>query len=396
MDKETVNEPRKWRPWLWFCVCIGIVTMVSIGGFAWLNNVNAEKQERIVELYRVHTHERALNNAKARCVAIDSIVRKYPAKDGERAIAVLESEIRKDEVGCNNEVLRHLLELEHNRIQEEYENLALWAGIITVVFLIFSFYSIFRGEELNRRASESIKELDSIKANAKKKRLEIDDHITKGETSIDQRISKATETLRNNVTTETTNLNSAFTLKLTELNKKSSELLEQQKTAAADGVRLAKNIENSLKDLYERFQTELRGALTQIANVADQRLNAIQSGENAGYAELLKRIKSIEDQLDHVPLFTFEENDDDEVTLRLTDRNEQKEAEDMGNFYRVPADNRDLNYDKYFKEGDDKRVNIEEFNSNNTRQLDVAETREKIASLEYIQNELSGSGNFVQ
>lgn len=119
-------------------------------------------------------------------------------------------------------------------------------------------------------------------------------------------------------------------------------------------------------------------------------------GEIAGYAELLKRIKSIEDQLDHVPLFTFEENDDDEVTLRLTDRNEQKEAEDMGNFYRVPADNRDLNYDKYFKEGDDKRVNIEEFNSNNTRQLDVAETREKIASLEYIQNELSGSGNFVQ
>lgn len=68
--------------------------------------------------------------------------------------------------------------------------------------------------------------------------------------------------------------------------------------------------------------------MTQIANVADQRLNAIQSGENAGYAELLKRIKSIEDQLDHVPLFTFEENDDDEVTLRLTDRNEQKEAED--------------------------------------------------------------------
>ena len=119
-------------------------------------------------------------------------------------------------------------------------------------------------------------------------------------------------------------------------------------------------------------------------------------GEIAGYAELLKRIKSIEDQLDHVPLFTFEENDDDEVTLRLTDRNEQKEAEDMGNFYRVPADNRDLNYDKYFKEGDDKRVNIEEFNSNNTRQLDVAETMEKIASLEYIRNELSGSGNFVQ
>ena len=80
----------------------------------------------------------------------------------------------------------------------------------------------------------------------------------------------------------------------------------------------------------------------------------------------------------------------------LLTKEECAKAEDMGNFYRVPADNRDLNYDKYFKEGDEKRVTIEEFNSNNTRQLNVAETKEKIASLEYIQNELCGSGNFVQ
>lgn len=80
----------------------------------------------------------------------------------------------------------------------------------------------------------------------------------------------------------------------------------------------------------------------------------------------------------------------------LLTKEECAKAEDMGNFYRVPADNRDLNYDKYFKEGDEKRVTIEEFNSNNTRRLDVAETKEKIASLDYIQKELSGEGNFVQ
>lgn len=80
----------------------------------------------------------------------------------------------------------------------------------------------------------------------------------------------------------------------------------------------------------------------------------------------------------------------------LLTKEECAKAEDMGNFYRVPADNRDLNYDKYFKEGDEKRVTIEEFNSNNTRQLNVDETKEKIASLEYIKNELCGSGNFVQ
>ena len=77
----------------------------------------------------------------------------------------------------------------------------------------------------------------------------------------------------------------------------------------------------------------------------------------------------------------------------LLTKEEAAKAVDMGNFYRVPADNRDLNYDKFFKEGDTKRVLIDEFNSNNTRRLNLEETKEKIASLEYIQNELSGVPN---
>ena len=71
-------------------------------------------------------------------------------------------------------------------------------------------------------------------------------------------------------------------------------------------------------------------------------------------------------------------------------------AEDMGNFYRVPADNRGLNYDKFFKEGDTRRSEIEEFNSDNTYRLNLEETKTKIGALEYIQKELSGEGNFVQ
>ena len=80
----------------------------------------------------------------------------------------------------------------------------------------------------------------------------------------------------------------------------------------------------------------------------------------------------------------------------LLTKEECAKAVDMGDFYRVPADNRDLNYDKYFKDGDVKRVSIEEFNSNNTRRLDLEETKSKIASLEYIQNELKGQGNLVR
>ena len=80
----------------------------------------------------------------------------------------------------------------------------------------------------------------------------------------------------------------------------------------------------------------------------------------------------------------------------LLTKEECAKAEDMGDFYRVPADNRDLNYDKFFKEGDTKRVTIDEFNSNNTRRLNLEETKAKVASLEYIQNELKGIPNIVK
>lgn len=63
-------------------------------------------------------------------------------------------------------------------------------------------------------------------------------------------------------------------------------------------------------------------------------------------------------------------------------------AIDLGDFYRVPCDKRGLNYDKYFTQGDTERVKLSEFNSHNTRMLNVEETKKKIASLEYIQNEL--------
>ena len=63
-------------------------------------------------------------------------------------------------------------------------------------------------------------------------------------------------------------------------------------------------------------------------------------------------------------------------------------AIDLGNFYRVPCDKRGLNYDKYFNNGDVERNPLTEFNSNNTQLLTVEETKAKIASLQYIQDEM--------
>ncbi len=77
----------------------------------------------------------------------------------------------------------------------------------------------------------------------------------------------------------------------------------------------------------------------------------------------------------------------------LLTNEECAKAIDLGNFYRVPADNRDLNYDKYFTDGNAQRNILTEFNSDNTVRLDVEQVKEKLLSLEYIQNELKGIEN---
>lgn len=63
-------------------------------------------------------------------------------------------------------------------------------------------------------------------------------------------------------------------------------------------------------------------------------------------------------------------------------------AIDMGNFYRVPADKRDLNYDKYFFDGDEARNTLEEFNSDNTELMDVEAVKEKLLTVPLVQEEL--------
>ena len=64
-------------------------------------------------------------------------------------------------------------------------------------------------------------------------------------------------------------------------------------------------------------------------------------------------------------------------------------AIDLGEFYRVPSDNRNLNYDKYFKDGSTNRNLLTEFNSNNTDLMNVEQVKEKLLELPYIQEELT-------
>lgn len=77
----------------------------------------------------------------------------------------------------------------------------------------------------------------------------------------------------------------------------------------------------------------------------------------------------------------------------LMTREEKVKAVDMGNYYRVPADTRDLNYEKYFEEGSKEVATVVEYNSENTERLDVAGTIEKLKTVDYVLEQLGSKNN---
>ncbi len=72
----------------------------------------------------------------------------------------------------------------------------------------------------------------------------------------------------------------------------------------------------------------------------------------------------------------------------LCSKEEMAKAIDLGNYYRIPADGRDLNYSKYFSEGEEKIASVDDYNSNNTHRLNLEETKALLLKLDYVQEEL--------
>lgn len=126
-------------------------------------------------------------------------------------------------------------------------------------------------------------------------------------------------------------------------------------------------------------------------------LFAFEKGENGDLLIMKAPACTIQTQAEAVcELFGGKKEDIKVIGIRhgekmyetLLTNEECAKAVDMGDFYRVPADNRGLNYDKFFKDGDAERNTLTEFNSNNTRLLNLGETKETISKLSYIQERL--------
>jgi UDP-glucose 4-epimerase len=127
-------------------------------------------------------------------------------------------------------------------------------------------------------------------------------------------------------------------------------------------------------------------------------LFAFENGENGDLLIMKAPACTIQTQAEAVcELFGGKKKDIRVIGIRhgekmyetLLTNEECAKAVDMGDFYRVPADNRGLNYDKYFSDGDEQRNTLTEFNSNNTKRLNLQETIDTISKLSYIQSRLA-------
>ena len=107
---------------------------------------------------------------------------------------------------------------------------------------------------------------------------------------------------------------------------------------------------------------------------------------------LAKAVKELFDKENKTEIRVIGIRHGEKMYETLLTNEECAKATDLGEFYRVPSDNRGLNYDKYFKEGDTKRNTLTEFNSNNTDLLNVEQVKEKLLSLAFIKEQLEING----
>ncbi len=114
----------------------------------------------------------------------------------------------------------------------------------------------------------------------------------------------------------------------------------------------------------------------------------VQKSPASTIEDLAKALKEL--YKSEAPINTIGTRHGEKLYETLVNREEMAKAEDCGNYYRIPADNRDLNYDLYFSEGEDNVSKVEEYHSHNTHRLDVEGTKELLLKLDFIRKDILG------
>jgi len=113
----------------------------------------------------------------------------------------------------------------------------------------------------------------------------------------------------------------------------------------------------------------------------------VQKAPASTVADLAQAVSELFDKKNNVRVIGTRHGE--KLYESLISREEMAHAFDMGNYYRIPADNRDLNYDKFFSEGEKEISELDDYTSHNTHRLNVEEIKSLLLNLDYIKEELN-------
>lgn len=153
-------------------------------------------------LWRTHTNDSLI--AKY-CGSInDSSITPHTALTLKHALTQTSELLAQNE---NNQKTLHLLELEFTKIQSEYEVLNLWCALLTIVFLIFSFFSIFKTNEMSRQGEEALTRLGQISSEAQRKSASIDSQVAAAERRVNEHTNRLSNDASRSFADLSTNIN---------------------------------------------------------------------------------------------------------------------------------------------------------------------------------------------
>ncbi len=292
-----MTDDIKWynKSWAWFAVICTVMTIATVGAFWCWHGSNASRQERIFEVYNKNI-ENAHNLLKgARKELLDSL-RSNPEilladYDSMERLTKIAEKLSEDHTAAS------LLEVEANKIQNQYEALGVWAAVITIVFLIFSFYNLFKSEELQREGRAALRTLRDLETKAKDSSNEISNFQTKGYEKLDE-FEKKKEEKFNSFKDDAQSKIDEIEKQLSPLENNIKNILKEieevkdknrselDKTYEDEKLKLQQFIENEAKRLVETTKTEnqkieleIKSLETQVMGL-DDKLKKIQNSSD--------------------------------------------------------------------------------------------------------------------
>lgn len=302
-----------------------IVSVVSLGVMIWANVSMQSRQSEIIGSYK--ENQEAINALldQERKLLLDSVF------SPQQKIAIFEHlQEQVDEVQgkANIDRIESLLSLEFNKIQGEYEVLNLWCALLTVVFLIFSFYSVIRSNEIHTQAQTALKSLKRTEIEAQAKSASIDDAVTKAEERVKNVLKGYSDTAKKHLEMLQNNLSPiqakqeaineqidkvsdmADNLEGQVLNSKSelsAILLDQIKTSEEELNRILNNAELDFKYKYGDKIEQLRQQISSL----EYKVNHINDPEAQEFEEPAR--DSVSPDLPEPPISGSQTDSDEEV-----------------------------------------------------------------------------------